>query len=571
MPEFFAGLPYEELQPIHLLADGTKTTLNLKASSPVAGLSAPLRQLKEPWLIEFGWAEMVGRRPDQEDTFCLLKDFGSPARHLVGIFDGHGGPKCAELCASMFPSLFADALRSPNSQKTKDTRNYLHPQSSMAAMRQAFNRLQRHALQLQLDDGCTAITTLFSYGSIVVASVGDCRAVVFRRDESYLALSWDHKPFDSSEYLRIRRLGGFVTEEQRVNGVLATSRAIGDTSLQPYVTYEPQLTSYTTSSDDLFLVVACDGLWDVLSEEDVFNIASKCSSPFEAAAQLRDCAYNIGSTDNITVVVAALPAETPDWQSKKKASVIPKRRHPPTEPGEQQLDLQRFEPGSFPPLSAFATHLATASTSQPAISSHPPSPHHPAAPPSPRGVSGLPSTQPTASKDQMKDSSVPSLDGDSKLPKTLHQRLKAPFRRKKSSRHARSRQPTELEAEMDLLTLQMKNEVLTRVGELSKLEWIVQRSNTDALPNSQDAIVLSGMTAQAIRKYISVISQRSFFSVESFLDVIAPPDETATPNERLGYLLYAHPEAVDQINEAASQYVSVLASLISLHYRDEDE
>jgi len=116
----------------------------------------------------------------------------------------------------------------------------------------------------------------------------------------------DHKPESYKERLRIREAGGFVTEGRRVNGILALARALGDCSLNPAVSPEPDIIEMELTSDDQYILVACDGLWDLLSNEDAIRIVGNEKDPVKAAIKLRDFALLMGSRDNISVVVVQL-------------------------------------------------------------------------------------------------------------------------------------------------------------------------------------------------------------------------------------------------------------------------
>jgi len=96
----------------------------------------------------------------------------------------------------------------------------------------------------------------------------------------------------------------------RVMGRLGVSRAFGDASLKKYVTAEPEVTSFPLTVGDDFLILACDGLWDVVDNDAVAKIVrSKTSSQGikEAAQALTSYAVRCGSNDNVTVIVVQLP------------------------------------------------------------------------------------------------------------------------------------------------------------------------------------------------------------------------------------------------------------------------
>jgi serine/threonine protein phosphatase PrpC len=82
------------------------------------------------------------------------------------------------------------------------------------------------------------------------------------------------------ETRRISELGGRVVYwgRWRVEGLLAVSRSVGDASLKPYITAEPEVCEYDVGKDDWFLVMSSDGVWDVLDNEEVAHviIATAC-------------------------------------------------------------------------------------------------------------------------------------------------------------------------------------------------------------------------------------------------------------------------------------------------------
>jgi protein phosphatase 2C family protein 2/3 len=127
--------------------------------------------------------------------------------------------------------------------------------------------------------GCTAVAALLTHDNkIYVANAGDSRSVLGVKGQMG-PLSFDHKPTNDGERARISGAGGYV-EFGRVNGNLALSRALGDFefkknySLSPQaqiITANPDVTCHEIVEDDEFFVLACDGIWDCLSSQDVVN------------------------------------------------------------------------------------------------------------------------------------------------------------------------------------------------------------------------------------------------------------------------------------------------------------
>jgi serine/threonine protein phosphatase PrpC len=120
----------------------------------------------------------------------------------------------------------------------------------------------------------------------------------------------DHSPHSEEERDRIRRDGGFVSDAGRVQGVLALSRAFGDIAQQPAVTWEPDVAFhfFDSAAAAQVLVLACDGVFDVMSSSAVLELAVRPdASVFASAARVRDAAFFGGSSDNITAMIVRIP------------------------------------------------------------------------------------------------------------------------------------------------------------------------------------------------------------------------------------------------------------------------
>ncbi|MEW5311417.1 MAG: hypothetical protein WDW38_003133 [Sanguina aurantia] len=154
------------------------------------------------------------------------------------------------------------------------------------------------------DDGCTAVTALLVGQRLLVANVGDSRAVLCRAGKG-VALSVDHKPNSKDERARIEGAGGVVVwaGTWRVGGVLAVSRAFGDRPLKRYVIATPHMRDEHLTPDDEFLILASDGLWDVMSNQDSVALIRDVIDVEKAAKRLTDEAFARGSADNISCVV----------------------------------------------------------------------------------------------------------------------------------------------------------------------------------------------------------------------------------------------------------------------------
>lgn len=174
--------------------------------------------------------------------------------------------------------------------------------------------------------GCTACVALIQGGVLYVANAGDSRAVLCRAGGAAEDMSVDHKPTLEREKARIIAAGGFVADG-RVKGSLALSRAIGDMEFKQspglgpeaqMVTALPDVRREPLRSTDEFLLIACDGIWDVMSSsgavEFVRGRLAGGAMPVDAAASLCDACMapdtrgNGLGCDNMSVVIVQLLA-----------------------------------------------------------------------------------------------------------------------------------------------------------------------------------------------------------------------------------------------------------------------
>ncbi|XP_037947246.1 probable protein phosphatase CG10417 [Teleopsis dalmanni] len=129
------------------------------------------------------------------------------------------------------------------------------------------------------DSGCTAVVALLHGRDLYVANAGDSRCVVCRNGQT-IEMSLDHKPEDIEESTRIHKAGGRVTLDGRVNGGLNLSRAIGDHAYkmnealpaeEQMISALPEIKKLIIGSEDEFMVLACDGIWNFMTSEEVVD------------------------------------------------------------------------------------------------------------------------------------------------------------------------------------------------------------------------------------------------------------------------------------------------------------
>ncbi|KAL9101710.1 MAG: hypothetical protein Q9163_003053 [Psora crenata] len=156
---------------------------------------------------------------------------------------------------------------------------------------------------------------------LYTANVGDARIVLCRNGKA-LRLSYDHKGSDENEGKRITNAGGLILNN-RVNGVLAVTRALGDAYMKDLVTGHPYTTETVIQPDiDEFLILACDGLWDVCSDQEAVDLVRHTHDPQVASKALVDHALARFSTDNLSCMVVRFDSKAVSRKIERVSSPI---------------------------------------------------------------------------------------------------------------------------------------------------------------------------------------------------------------------------------------------------------
>ena len=223
------------------------------------------------------------------------------ATHFIGLFDGHAGGRCSKHISSILPDIL--------------TEDSLFMTNLPLALKRSFHTANdiflKIAEQQRLHDGSTGITALLRNGKLLVGNVGDCRALLLSAGKT-IQMSIDQKPTNPDEQRRIASLGGVITNNlgvTRVNGVLAVSRAFGNRKLRKVIRPDVEMMQRELTREDDFLVMASDGLWDVLRNKDVCDMCYGLAAthrPQQIAEELVHAALGRGSMDNVTCIVVRL-------------------------------------------------------------------------------------------------------------------------------------------------------------------------------------------------------------------------------------------------------------------------
>ncbi len=254
---------------------------------------------------------LKGLRDQNEDKHDIIlnsdnRDKSKRNVNFFGVYDGHGGKEISTYIQNTISNYFMDKSVTYPLHKRFVLKVYDHIQKSFK---------QNDAAYVS---GTTCLIAVhFKHNScnyLNVLNTGDSRCILCR-DNFAMPLTKDHKPNWPEERHRIEKLGGKIVYDGfdwRIKD-LSVSRAFGDLNATPFLTHRPDLFRYKLDKNDKFFVLACDGLWDVMTNADVVNFIllncydsttkNRINKEMNIAKKLAEYALKKGSTDNITIIV----------------------------------------------------------------------------------------------------------------------------------------------------------------------------------------------------------------------------------------------------------------------------
>jgi len=237
-----------------------------------------------------------GYRDYMEDKSRVVQNInGNKNSHLFCLFDGHGGANVSQFLQENFYKYFKEMLPMSNPQEN---------------FKELFNIIDSKIKDLNLlNIGSTAciiyITKENGKKVLYSANIGDTRSILISSND-YRRLSYDHRATDTNEYNRIIQSGGIVFGG-RVYGTLMLSRAFGDWELKSYgVISEPYVTKININENDKYVIIASDGIWDILDDVDVYEMSKNMDNSKDLCNNIVEKALDKGSMDNISCFVIKL-------------------------------------------------------------------------------------------------------------------------------------------------------------------------------------------------------------------------------------------------------------------------
>ncbi|XP_076452630.1 protein phosphatase 1F-like [Babylonia areolata] len=304
-------------------------------------------------------------RRRMEDRHVVLPDIttlfqlqDSPSQSYYAVFDGHAGAEAAMFSASQ---LHVNLLRDPNFASNPEL-----------ALKRAYTTTDRQfakkAEEQKLRSGSTGVSVLLRGEHCYISWLGDSQVMLVQEGRA-VTLMAPHKPNREDEKRRIEELGGFVTNAfgvWRVNGSVAVSRAIGDIHEKPFLCSDADTTSFERTGTEDYLVLGCDGVWDVLAPVDIPGLVHSYLTLHpeghrHVARHLVTCAKDKGSGDNISCVVVFLRRD------------VARPAGPPPVTAGFQFGLRENGEHSSPPLVGGGQQGSGAGGDSSSAVAHPPS------------------------------------------------------------------------------------------------------------------------------------------------------------------------------------------------------
>uniref|UniRef100_A0A8C1LF54 protein-serine/threonine phosphatase n=1 Tax=Cyprinus carpio TaxID=7962 RepID=A0A8C1LF54_CYPCA len=287
--------------------------------------------------MHFGFAAMQGWRVSMEDAHNCIPELDDETA-MFAVYDGHGGEEVALYCSKYLPDIIKEQKAYKDGKLQKALEDAFLAIDARITTEEVIKELVQIAGRPQeetekvadeddgyeedgenssendeeddteegeeedsdeeedmclpgmdgkeepgSDSGTTAVVALIRGKQLIVANAGDSRCVVSEKGKA-VDMSYDHKPEDELELTRIKNAGGKVTMDGRVNGGLNLSRAIGDhfykrnKALPPeeqMISALPDVKVLTLNEDHEFMVIACDGIWNVMSSQEVVDFVNE--------------------------------------------------------------------------------------------------------------------------------------------------------------------------------------------------------------------------------------------------------------------------------------------------------
>jgi len=297
-----------------------------------------------------GSYEAQGYRKTMEDTHKRIDDLKSEGYDskysqaaYYAVYDGHGGVQTAEeVVEKLHPKIFNSKL--------------FEEGDIVGAIHKGFQEMDQFLVEEANKNnsmhGCTCVCSMILDDEVYFANIGDSEGILISVENDTVIpknMTKAHKANEPSEKERIESLGGHVFFG-RVYGSLAVSRSFGDAKYKrpktskDFVSWEPYTITEKLSPNHKYMVLACDGLFDVMTHQEVADYTHKLFSEGQdssdvAKSLVLKAINDLATDDNVTVIIVKI-----EWEGQENNSVekpeSPKSHTPINDTPEQQQQAQ---------------------------------------------------------------------------------------------------------------------------------------------------------------------------------------------------------------------------------------
>lgn len=266
----------------------------------------------KPYMEYF--VQLLQNHRDSMEDFHLIDENFSLGQSIFGVFDGHGGIEVAKKLKDEMGIKFSKILKKNNQLQSEKVSienciNTLFKTIDEDVIKKFHVNIEYESTNFQsLGSTCTFLylikEPITKEITIYSANIGDSRGVIISKS-GVSRITYDHKPSDDFENKRVKSSGGAIFGG-KVFGQFSLTRAFGNVHLKKWVISEPFIKKIHVNENDRFVVIASDGIWDVVSDEECFEISIKYSSSKNLCEELVNTALSRWSKDNISCIAIKL-------------------------------------------------------------------------------------------------------------------------------------------------------------------------------------------------------------------------------------------------------------------------
>lgn len=239
-----------------------------------------------------------GRRWSMEDAYFMDLDFAGKGWAFGGVYDGHSGSEASDYAARYLHRRFLVHLEEGHDPG--------------AAFEAAYRDIS--AALAHQTSGTTAVAFFLRERELTVSNVGDSRTLMVSHDQ-VIQLSEDHRLDNPDERERVVQTGAVIEYPYVMRGMegLMPTRSLGDPQFKDVgIISVPFTRDYLVDEKDIYLLAGCDGLFDVMENEEVADMARRYPNPDQLVYRLKEEALEVRrGTDNLTIIAVSFASDGP--------------------------------------------------------------------------------------------------------------------------------------------------------------------------------------------------------------------------------------------------------------------